>query len=152
MHALITQQQLERSNIPESEDEEEDISKEPANTTTTTMPNVPISVMRNRLFGDRQERPEDQSTENVLSHHRMLQDDIAESMVSMARNLKDRSIAFGEALREDSKVQTHVPRLTAFSLGSLVVQALMIVDCGCFRVAGKECGKDDTDRRKIKGL
>jgi hypothetical protein len=105
MHTLITKTQLERANIPESEDED-DNTKESIDTTTTTTAaaNEPISVMRNRLFGDREEINPDKSTEHVLSHHRMLQDDIAESMVGMARNLKDRSIAFGESLREDSKV------------------------------------------------
>ena len=53
---------------------------------------------------EKEVQQQDLSTEHVLSHHRMLQDDIAESMVGMARNLKDRSVAFGEALREDSKV------------------------------------------------
>ena len=34
----------------------------------------------------------------------MLQDDLADAMLGMARSLKDRSVAFGEALKEDSKV------------------------------------------------
>jgi Membrane fusion protein Use1 len=103
IHTLITQTQLERSNFPESE-EEEDHPKESDNIKTTPLAgNESTSVLRNRLFGDAKEE-QDLSTEHVLSHHRMLQDDIAESMVGMARNLKDRSIAFGEALREDSKV------------------------------------------------
>ena len=34
----------------------------------------------------------------------MLQDDLSDAMLGMARSLKDRSVAFGEALREDSKV------------------------------------------------
>lgn len=46
----------------------------------------------------------DTSTENVLQHHRMLQDDLSDAMLGMARGLKERSIAFGEALREDSRV------------------------------------------------
>lgn len=104
IHTLITQTQLERSNLPESEEEEDD-PKDSINATTTTIANEPTSVLRNRLFGDgREVQQQDLSTEHVLSHHRMLQDDIAESMVGMARNLKDRSVAFGEALREDSKV------------------------------------------------
>ncbi len=104
IHTLITQTQLERSNRPESEEEEDD-EKDFNNATTTTTTNEPTSVLRNRLFGDGKEaQQQDLSTEHVLSHHRMLQDDIAESMVGMARNLKDRSVAFGEALREDSKV------------------------------------------------
>ena len=103
IHTLITQTQLERSNRPESEEEEDD--EEDSNNATTTTANEPTSVLRNRLFGDEKEvQQQDLSTEHVLSHHRMLQDDIAESMVGMARNLKDRSVAFGEALREDSKV------------------------------------------------
>lgn len=148
MHSLITRQQLERSNIPESEDEE-DNTKESVITTTATTSNEPISVMRNRLFGDRQDTTGDQSTEIVLSHHRMLQDDIAESMVGMARNLKDRSIAFGEALREDSKVAPppNSPNSQPFAL-----QGLMAVGCERFRIAGKECREDDADGRKITGL
>lgn len=114
IHTLITQTQLERSNLPESEEEEDD-PKDSINATTTTIANEPTSVLRNKLFGDGKEvEQQDLSTEHVLSHHRMLQDDIAESMVGMARNLKDRSVAFGEALREDSKVSAQE--------GELIVQ------------------------------
>ena len=67
--------------------------------------NEPISALRNRLFTNRdKEESTDTSTEHVLQHHRMLQDDLSDAMLGMARSLKDRSVAFGEALKEDSKV------------------------------------------------
>jgi hypothetical protein len=69
--------------------------------------NESLSVLRNKLFTNRDEDREevtDTSTEHVLQHHRMLQDDMSTAMLGMAKGLKDRSIAFGEALREDSKV------------------------------------------------
>ena len=67
------------------------------------MINEPISALRNRLFTNTEEAT-DTSTEQVLQHHRMLQDDISNAMLGMARSLKDRSVAFGEALKEDAKV------------------------------------------------
>jgi hypothetical protein len=69
--------------------------------------NESLSVLRNKLFANRDEEREEMtntSTEHVLQHHRMLQDDMSTAMLGMAKGLKDRSIAFGEALREDSKV------------------------------------------------
>jgi hypothetical protein len=69
--------------------------------------NESLSVLRNKLFADRDEEREEvtnTSTEHVLQHHRMLQDDMSTAMLDMAKGLKDRSIAFGEALREDSQV------------------------------------------------
>ena len=69
--------------------------------------NQPISVLRNGLFENRdreQEQAAETLTERVLQHHRMTQDELSESMLGMARGLKQRSIAFGESLKEDSKV------------------------------------------------
>ena len=77
--------------------------------------NQPISVLRNRLFENRdreQEQAADTSTERVLQHHRMTQDELSESMLGMARGLKQRSIAFGEALKEDSKVIQRIPQVS----------------------------------------
>lgn len=111
LHNQVTQAQQNLSNLSEPEDEEEPIepeSTESHDNTTNNNNNVnePISSLRNRLFADRQGKQEDTdtSTEHVLQHHRMLQDDISDAMLGMARGLKERSLAFGEALREDSKV------------------------------------------------
>jgi len=42
----------------------------------------------------------------------MTQDELSESMLGMARGLKQRSIAFGEALKEDSKVIQRFPQVS----------------------------------------
>ena len=115
LHNQVTQAQQNLSNLSEPEDEEEPIKPESAeshdnnDTTNNNNKNInePISSLRNRLFADRQGKQGDtdtSSTEHVLQHHRMLQDDISGAMLGMARGLKERSLAFGEALREDSKV------------------------------------------------
>jgi hypothetical protein len=72
----------------------------------TSSVNESTAALRNRLFANREGKEEvtNTSTEHVLQHHRMLQDDISDAMLGMARGLKERSLAFGEALREDSKV------------------------------------------------
>jgi hypothetical protein len=72
-----------------------------------TVVNYSASVLRNRLFGNRevsQDVVNDSSKELVLQHHRMLQEDLSDAMLGMARSLKDRSIAFGEVIRDDSQV------------------------------------------------
>jgi hypothetical protein len=102
LHNQVTQAQQQLPNAEEIEDEEE-----PATTTTppvNDITNEPTATLRNRLFTNNREEEKDTSTENVLQHHRMLQDDLSNSMLGMARGLKERSIAFGEALKEDSKV------------------------------------------------
>lgn len=87
------------------EEVEEDEPSVQATVPVSDVTNEPISVLRNRLFTNRdKEEAMDTSTEHVLQHHRMLQDDLSDAMLGMARSLKDRSVAFGEALREDSKV------------------------------------------------
>jgi Membrane fusion protein Use1 len=65
--------------------------------------NEPTSVLRNRLFPDK-EKITDGSTEHVLQHHRMMQDELSDSLLNMAQGLKQRSLAFSEALRDDSQV------------------------------------------------
>jgi Membrane fusion protein Use1 len=94
------------------EEEGEQPIVEPA-TEIDNLANEPISVLRNRLFTNREEVT-DTSTEHVLQHHRMLQDDVSDAMLGMAQGLKQRSIAFGEALKEDSKV-------FSLSLGTLLI-------------------------------
>jgi hypothetical protein len=100
----LAQQQW--ANIKEVDDYDED--KEAAAAAGSFSPainpiNEPTSVLRERLFTNTEE-VKDTSTEHVLQHHRMLQDDLSGAMLDMARGLKQRSIAFGEALKEDSKV------------------------------------------------
>ena len=102
LHNQITQAQQRRASVEEVEEDEP-----PAQETVpvSDVTNEPISALRNRLFTNRgKEEVTDSSTEHVLQHHRMLQDDISDAMLGMARSLKDRSVAFGEALKEDSKV------------------------------------------------
>ena len=105
LHHQITIAQQQRANVPEPEDEPEE-QTEPI-TKEENLANQPISVLRNRLFENReieQDHTTETSTDRVLQHHRMTQDELSESMLGMARGLKQRSIAFGEALKEDSKV------------------------------------------------
>lgn len=65
----------------------------------------------------------------------MLQDDLSDAMLGMARSLKDRSVAFGEALREDSKV--------------LDMEAILIiiVDRKYYSNVVKQCRSYEEDRR-----
>ena len=105
LHNQVTVAQQQRANVPEPEDEPEE-QTEPT-TKEENLANQPISVLRTRLFENReieQDHPTETSTDRVLQHHRMTQDELSESMLGMARGLKQRSIAFGEALKEDSKV------------------------------------------------
>jgi len=113
LHNQITVAQQQRANVPEPEDEPNE-EPEPQSTNEENLTNQPISVLRNRLFENRdreQDQAGDTSTERVLQHHRMTQDELSESMLGMARGLKERSIAFGEALKEDSKVFPASPSL-----------------------------------------
>jgi len=103
----VTQARDKLANISEPEEEDqESISATPDPNASTETENEPTAVLRNRLFANREGKQDatDVSTEHVLQHHRMLQDDISDAMLGMARGLKQRSLAFGEALREDSKV------------------------------------------------
>ena len=141
LHSAITELQLTRSNIP-SDPESDDDTTHPGDPNPNLQghpePSDPrdatASVLRNRLFGQHREgllghregllgHRGEESSEHVLSHHRMLQDEIAEEMVGMARGLRDRSVAFGEALREDSKVYpalAHTPSRPPSLIHSLV--------------------------------
>ena len=105
LHDQITAAQHERANVPDPDEEDE----EPAGQSSQedNLNKEPISVLRNRLFENRdreQDQAPDTSTERVLQHHRMTQDELSESMLGMARGLKQRTIAFGEALKGDAKV------------------------------------------------
>jgi len=107
LHNQIITAQQKLADFPEPDDEPE---KEPVTSSKEeSLSNRPLSVLRSRLFENReQETAAESSTERVLQHHRMTQDELSESMLGMARGLKQRSIAFGEALKEDSKViNTH---------------------------------------------
>jgi hypothetical protein len=64
----------------------------------------PLSSVRHKLFANRGMATADTSAEHVLQHHRMLQDDLWDAMLGMAHGLKQRTIAFSGALKEDSKV------------------------------------------------
>lgn len=104
LHDQVIQAQQNLTNIsePEAESSAESATEPQINETT----NEPTAVLRDRLFANREGKQDvtNTSTEHVLQHHRMLQDDLSDAMLGMARGLKERSLAFGEALREDSKV------------------------------------------------
>ena len=105
-----------------SESEEEEDEKQPAAPVENPV-NEPTSVLRNRLFAEREQKDvTDTSTENVLQHHRMLQDDLSDAMLGMARGLKERSLAFGKALREDSTVLNWCRYVAEYS--SLIMQRI----------------------------
>ena len=100
----LTQKAQANTAEPEEEDEEDKGLSTPATLPGTYIANEPLSSLRDKLFTN-QERPAvDTSTDHVLQHHRMLQDDLSDAMLGMARGLKQRSIAFGEVLKEDAKV------------------------------------------------
>lgn len=109
LHNQIIAAQQKLANVPDLEDEDEE-KRETSPAKDEHLANQPVSVLRSRLFQDReQETPADTSTERVLQHHRMTQDELSESMLGMAQGLKQRRIAFGEALKEDSRViSTHL--------------------------------------------
>src|SRR5579859_5506983 len=106
LHREVTLAQQHRLNVNEELDDEEEPDTPETKEVVNDISNEPTSVLRNRLFANRGEKGagENLSTEHVLQHHRMLQDDLSDAMLGMARGLKERSIAFGEALKEDSKV------------------------------------------------
>jgi hypothetical protein len=100
LHNKVSEAQLQQANQSEAEEEEED---QPVPPVVPKESNESTADLRNRLFANREEVKET-SSENALQHHRMMQDELSEAMLGMARGLKQRTIAFGEALREDSKV------------------------------------------------
>src|SRR5271169_1951117 len=105
LHSQIIAAQHKLANVPEPEDEAEPEESETTSTKEENVSNQPIAVLRSRLFENRErDTAADTSTDRVLQHHRMTQDELSESMLGMARGLKQQSIAFGEALKEDSKV------------------------------------------------
>jgi len=100
LRSRVADAQRERLTQVEEDDHEEDPPKQNAESTTES-----LSVLRNRLFAGRENREEgNASTEHVLQHHRMLQDELSDAMLGMARGLKNQTIAFGQVLEEDSKV------------------------------------------------
>lgn len=96
----MSEAQLRQANQSEAEEEEGD---QPVPPVVPKESNESTAELRNRLFANREE-VKDTSSENALQHHRMMQDELSEAMLGMARGLKERTIAFGDALREDSKV------------------------------------------------
>jgi len=100
----LTQQAQANTAEPEEEDEEDKGLSTPATLPGTYIAKELLSSLRDKLFTS-QERPAvDTSTEHVLQHHRMLQDDLSDAMLGMARGLQQHSIAFGEVLKKDAKV------------------------------------------------
>jgi Membrane fusion protein Use1 len=111
----------------EQERQRQEQEKNESQQQSVNVPNESLSVLRNRLFTNKdQDEPTDTSTEHVLQHHRMLQDDLSESMLGMARGLKERSIAFGDALKEDSKVYRRYQFLMCSSLKTLPISLVRI--------------------------
>jgi Membrane fusion protein Use1 len=97
LHNKVSEAQLRQANLSEPEEDELVPPVVPKESNEST------AELRNRLFANHEEVKET-SSENALQHHRMMQDELSEAMLGMARGLKQRTIAFGEALREDSKV------------------------------------------------
>ncbi|KAI1340484.1 hypothetical protein F5Y15DRAFT_41058 [Xylariaceae sp. FL0016] len=65
------------------------------------------TALRSQLFGDRPPAGTtdiSSTAEAIMDHHRQEQDQLTESMVAMARALKQSTHAFGAALREDQDV------------------------------------------------
>jgi hypothetical protein len=102
-HQVSLAQQAQANVSEEDKDDKDDIVPAEPNIPPSTNPNDPLSSLREKLFTN-QSTSADTSTEHVLQHHRMLQDDLSDAMLGMARGLKQRTIAFGEALKEDTKV------------------------------------------------
>ena len=106
LRSRVADAQRQRVTEVEDDEEEEEPEEEIAQKATDPI-NQSASVLRDRLFSGRENRDEgvaNTSTEHVLQHHRMLQDELSDAMLGMARGLKERSVAFGQALEEDSKV------------------------------------------------
>jgi len=150
LHSAITELQLTRSSIPSDPESDPEDTNSQSQDRTTDDPehrgardprdrdprDAAASVLRNRLFGQHREgllgHRGEESTDHVLSHHRMLQDEIAEEMVGMARGLRDRSVAFGEALREDSKVYpacAHTPSHTLLHSHTVSLVTVSVFVC-----------------------
>jgi hypothetical protein len=108
LYHQVSLAQQAQANISEGDDDDEVEPPAKPNIPPSTEPNEPLSSLRERLFTN-QITPVDTSTEHVLQHHQMLQDDLSDAMFGMARGLKQRTIAFGEALKEDSKVDPPIP-------------------------------------------
>jgi hypothetical protein len=102
----VDQARQHRAKMAQAEDEREQLEQAEAEVVeqSVNVSNESLTVLRERLFTNKEESSPDSSTERVLQHHRMLQDDLSDAMLGMARGLKERSIAFGDALKEDSKV------------------------------------------------
>lgn len=77
----------------------------PAPTATAAPSNEPTSVLRNRLgkYSERDEKPE-LSTEEQLSHDRHEQDDLSESLLKMAEQLKANSRRFADELEGEKDI------------------------------------------------
>ncbi|XDG01171.1 hypothetical protein ABKA04_000786 [Annulohypoxylon sp. FPYF3050] len=75
--------------------------------TATATDKGQTTALRNELFGNRASTnptTATATTEAIIDHHRAEQDKLTESMVSMARALKESSRAFATSLQEDTDV------------------------------------------------
>lgn len=75
--------------------------------TATATDKGQTTALRNELFGNRDSTnptTATATTEAIIDHHRAEQDKLTESMVSMARALKESSRAFATSLQEDTDV------------------------------------------------
>ncbi|KAI1094646.1 hypothetical protein F5B19DRAFT_19669 [Rostrohypoxylon terebratum] len=78
-----------------------------ADPTATATDKGQTTALRNELFGNRDSTnptTATATTEAIIDHHRAEQDKLTESMVSMARALKESSRAFATSLQEDTDV------------------------------------------------
>ena len=57
-----------------------------------------------RLTGDKKRDTKEDSIDTVLQYHQKMQEDIAEEMIGMAKNLKHTSIMASNIIKEDNKV------------------------------------------------
>ncbi|KAI2471437.1 hypothetical protein F4781DRAFT_111512 [Annulohypoxylon bovei var. microspora] len=80
---------------------------QPAPSSTATTDQASTTALRTELFGNRAASSPSAATattEAIIDHHRSEQDKLTESMVGMARALKESSRAFASSLQEDTDV------------------------------------------------
>ncbi|XP_068751407.1 vesicle transport protein USE1-like [Montipora capricornis] len=67
--------------------------------------------LRNRLTGDKKRDTKDDSIDTVLQYHQKMQENIAEEMIKMAKNLKHTSVMASNIIKEDNKALEQATKL-----------------------------------------
>ncbi|KAI2612952.1 uncharacterized protein GGS25DRAFT_477905 [Hypoxylon fragiforme] len=73
-------------------------------TTTSNPEKGETTALRTQLFSSHPSNPTTATTEALIDHQRAQQDALTESMITMARSLKESTHRFASALREDADV------------------------------------------------